>query len=280
MKRLSYRDFGVKGMKKGRHKVEQEQTAIAKPNKKRALKSAAKAVGAGVVTGAAIGGLSALPGYLRSRGVVKEAAKRTGASPRAVNGLLKNVVNKVGKKRALNGLAKGGLVGGALGLGALGAVALSQHMRNKKKARKDSLRRYHDSQYKLAIAKRQYRDALRRYRDAEGEARASKIRALIDKYKNKLKDYLEKNPESRKKIIKVIDIINKVGTLLGIVSTAGLIKLTADDLRLMKKYGLSLKEAAPTLPSDIIHIVWGIAGTVIGFSTWAAINKAKKEEDI
>ena len=143
-----------------------------------------------------------------------------------------------------------------------------------------SIRRYRDSQRKLAIAKRRYADALRRYRDAEGEARASKIRALIDKYKNKLKDYIEKNPESRKKIIKVIDIINKVATLLGIVNTAGLIKLTADDLRLMKKYGLSLKEAAPTLPSDIVHIVLGIAGTVIGFSTWAAINKAKKEEDI
>ena len=218
MRKVYRRDFGVKGMKKGQHKMEKEQAVPAKINKKRALKSAAKAVGTAAAGGAILGAASVIPKAIKAHKAIGNAAKALSAT-RGQTTALKGAIGLASGLHAAERGVKGGLIGGALGLGALGAVALAQHMRNKKKARKDSIRKYRDSQRKLIIAKRKYRDALNRYRDAEENALKAKFNAIMSKVKNTIKEYIKAFP-NLSRLLSLVLVIDSIGNTYGVVAGA------------------------------------------------------------
>lgn len=80
-----------------------------------------------------------------------------------------------------------------------------------------SLRRYRDSQVKLIVARRRYKDALRRYRDAEEKEKVSKFQMLLEKASNKLEQFKSAHP----KVSKLISILAKIRAVCLSINTVG-----------------------------------------------------------
>lgn len=141
----------------------------------------------------------------------------------------------------------------------------------------DSLRRYRDSQRKLAIAKRQYRDALRRYRDAEDEAKVSKIKALKDRVDEKFAMFAKDHPELVKAYKRYKEVSYKIGAATNGIIAAGGAAATVKFLVDLKKAGLTLKQIGSSVPKVIGLFLLALANAIIAYVEWKKGKGLEKE---
>ena len=134
-----------------------------------------------------------------------------------------------------------------------------------------SIRRYRDSQRKLAIAKRRYADALRRYRDAEDDTKRSRLAVFIDKVNAKLEKFKGDHP-SIAKIIRILFKIRSVaaGAGAGIAASGSAITIIAS---LTKRGKEELGGLKKTLPGAIYLLVVSVLSACQSYVDWRISKK-------